>query len=94
MNRRNFMKMSGITAGLGLIPVYHLSAEEAPSKLSPDNPQAKALGYVEKSAIAGQLCSNSVQAKGDVKAAWLGCNLFPGKQVKAAGWCKVWSARA
>jgi hypothetical protein len=94
MNRRNFMKISGVTAGLALIPVCHLSAEEATSKLAPDNPQAQALGYVEKSAVAGHSCSNCLQAKGDAKAAWLGCNLFPGKQVKATGWCKVWAARA
>jgi len=90
MNRRSFIKMSGAAAGLALIPVCNL-AVAADVPLSPEDPQAKALGYVVKSTVAGSNCANCAQAKGDVKA--MGCNLFPGKQVEAAGWCKVWSKK-
>jgi len=90
MNRRNFIKMSGAAASLALIPVCNVSVA-ADVLLSPEDPQAKALGYVMKSAVAGSNCANCAQAKGDVKA--LGCNLFPGKQVNSAGWCKVWSKK-
>lgn len=90
MNRRNFMKISGATVGLALVPVCNVAAADVP--LSLDDPQAKALGYVAQSTVAGSNCANCAQAKGDVKA--LGCNLFPGKQVSATGWCKVWSKKA
>lgn len=90
MNRRDFMKISGAAAGLALIPVCNV-AVAADVPLSPEDPQAKALGYVVKSTVAGSDCANCLQAKGDVKA--LGCYLFPGKQVSATGWCKVWSKK-
>jgi hypothetical protein len=93
MKRRDFMKLSGVGAGLALIPVSNISFAEAPAMVSPEDAQAKALGYVEQSVTAGQTCANCVQAKGDLKAAHVGCNLFPGKEVKSAGWCKVWAAR-
>ena len=90
MNRRNFMKISGAAAGLALIPVCNVAvAADAP--LTPEDPQAKALGYVTQSTVVGSNCANCAQSKGDIKA--LGCNLFPGKQVSAAGWCKVWSKK-
>lgn len=90
MNRRDFMKISGAAAGLALIPVCNV-AVAADVPLTAEDPQAKALGYVAQSAVAGSNCANCAQAKGDVKA--LGCNLFPGKQVSATGWCKVWSKK-
>jgi anaerobic selenocysteine-containing dehydrogenase len=90
MNRRSFMKLSA-AAGLALIPVSNLAvAAEVP--LSPENATAKALGYVVNSTVTGSNCANCAQAKGDPKA--LGCNLFPGKQVSATGWCEVWSKKA
>jgi len=92
MNRRNFMKLSGAAAGLALIPVYNI-AEAADVPLSAEDPQAKALGYVEVSATAGSSCSNCAQSKGAAGDKTLACNLFPGKQVKATGWCKVWTKR-
>lgn len=96
LNRRSFMKLSGVAAaGMALIPVCHLEAAEpaAQAKVSPDEPQAKALGYVEKSPLAGNICGNCLQSKGDAGAQWVGCNIFPGKQVNAGGWCKVWSKK-
>lgn len=93
MKRRDFMKMSGLAAGAVLIPVRQLHAEDLPH-LAEDEPQAKALGYVAQSTVQGSYCSNCTQATGDLGADWLGCNIFPGKQVKAAGWCKAWSRRA
>lgn len=93
MKRRDFMKLSGIGAGLALIPVTNLSFAQAPVKLTPADPQASALGYVEQSPEPKSNCANCAQAKGDLAGEWVGCNIFPGKEVKAAGWCKVWSPR-
>lgn len=94
MNRRNFMKISGAAAGLVLIPVCNLSAADAPVLLTSEDPQAKALGYVDVSTIANSNCANCAQSKGDAGAKLLSCNIFAGKQVKATGWCKVWTKRA
>lgn len=69
--------------------------------LKPDEPAAKALGYVEDANKvdakanpnfkAGQHCGNCLQwVEKDRKAATSKCNLFPGKLVKNPGWCKVW----
>lgn len=90
MKRRDFINLSGAAAGLALIPVCNLSAAEVP--LTADDPQGKALGYVVNSTVEGSNCANCAQSHGDAKA--LACNLFPGKQVSATGWCKVWSKKA
>lgn len=91
MKRRDFVKLSGLVAGVSLIPVREVQADPVP--LKGDDPQAKALGYVEVSTTAGSHCNNCAQATGDLAAEWVGCNVFPGKQVKGAGWCKVWMPR-
>ncbi|MGD8174516.1 high-potential iron-sulfur protein [Marinimicrobium sp. ARAG 43.8] len=91
MKRRDFLKLSAATAGATLIPVHMIQAQE--EHLSPEDPQAKALKYVEDSEIEGQHCNNCIHAKGDLEAEWVGCNLFPNKQVKGSGWCSVWAAR-
>lgn len=93
MNRRDFIKLSGAGAGLALIPVSNLTVAQAPVHLSVDDPQAKALGYVEQSPNPKSNCANCAQAKGDLAGEWVGCNLFAGKEVKGTGWCKVWSPR-
>ena len=84
------------------------AAAEAPSEvelatLSEDDPSAKALGYVEDATTvdaakypryeAGQACSNcALYAGGD--AAEGACSIFPGKAVKATGWCSVYAPKA
>jgi len=90
VKRREFIKWSGLIAGSSLISAYELQAQEP---LSEDNPQARALGYVEQSEAAARHCTNCLQATGDLSAEWVGCKIFPGKLVKGAGWCKVWSPR-
>lgn len=92
MKRRDFLRTSTALAGVSLIPAIALGADELP-KLAPDDAQASALKYTETSEIDGQHCNNCVHANGDLTADWVGCNIFPGKQVKGAGWCAVWGAR-
>ena len=64
--------------------------------LSEGDPAAKALDYVEdaskaKGAQSGSLCSNCSVYGGADGAPAGPCTLFPGKWVKANGWCKSWS---
>lgn len=90
MNRRDFIKITG-AASFALIPVLAVAADVL---VTSDDPMGKALGYVSLSTVAGNSCANCVQSKGDAGAATLTCNLFPGKQVSAAGLCKAWSRKA
>jgi hypothetical protein len=63
--------------------------------VSEQDPAAKAVHYVDdarraKGAQSGAECSNCsiYSAAGETQG---GCTLFPGKLVKAAGWCSSWS---
>jgi len=86
-----------ILKGLASIPVIAVaglpSTASAAAMVSADDPTAKALGYVAKSATAGQTCANCSLYQGGTAAAG-GCPIFPGKDVAAAGWCKSWVKKA
>jgi hypothetical protein len=102
--RRSVLK--GAMFGIAAVPATALLgpvAEAAPVHLDASDPQAKALGYVDDAAKvdakanpnfkAGQHCANCLQAQGKAGDVMLPCNIFPGKLVAAAGWCKVWVKR-
>lgn len=87
------------------LPAISLVVESAQAQtlplLKPDEPAAKALGYIEDATKVdakanpnykpGQVCGNCLQwAEKDRKVAVGKCNLFPGKLVKNPGWCKVY----
>jgi len=66
--------------------------------LSVSAPEAKAVSYVEdakqaKGATAGSTCANCGLYQGPNGSVQGPCQLFPGKAVKAAGWCSSWSAQ-
>jgi hypothetical protein len=69
-------------------------------QVSPDDPVAKALKYVPdftkapSDAKPGSKCENCKLYLGSAGAAQGGCPLFPGKAVKAGGWCISWTAKA
>lgn len=75
-----FAAMSGLVVGRRAA-----AASDLP-KLDPNDPQAKALNYVHKSSMEGQMCKDCQYFKGG-DAAWGECQVFPGKQVNAQGWC-------
>ena len=64
--------------------------------LSVDAPEAKAVKYVEdvrkaQGATAGSNCANCGLYQGTNGSTQGPCQLFPGKDVKAAGWCSSWT---
>ena len=66
--------------------------------VAPDDPTAKALKYTPDASKApdakpGSKCENCKLYQGAAGAAQGGCLLFPGKAVKAAGWCASWTAK-
>ena len=99
-SRRGFLQKSLLTVALGCVAVLRpkpsLSAE-APL-LSPNDPAAKALKYTEDAGSsqgipAGNNCSNCALYQGSYTSTAGPCQAFPGKQVKAAGWCTSWTAQ-
>ena len=72
-----------------------LAAAPAPL-LSASSPEAKAVKYVEdaknaKGATPGNNCANCGLYQGTSGSAQGACQLFPGKDVKASGWCSSWA---
>jgi hypothetical protein len=87
-------------AALALAPLLALTRGARGADLplvSEQDPAAKAVQYVEdasraKGATSGATCASCslYSAQGDAPAG--ACTLFPGKLVKAAGWCNAWSS--
>lgn len=98
-SRRRILLTGGLAAA-ALALGRGAGAAEGP-RLSPDDPQAKALGYVENASSvdpaqwpkfadpSGQHCANCALYQGG-DADWGACGIFPGKQVAGAGWCNAW----
>jgi hypothetical protein len=64
--------------------------------VNPDDAAAKSVHYVEdanraKGAAAGSKCANCALYLGRASSTQGPCQIFPGKQVKAAGWCSSWA---
>jgi hypothetical protein len=80
MTRRSIVK-SGLIAG-ALVPAFGLiggtAGAAALTPLDPNDPTAKALGFVNDA------------TKVDAAA---GCNIFAGHSVPAGGWCKVYAPK-
>ncbi len=88
-------------AGLAAVPAASLLAGNASAEaLSESDATAKSLGYVSDAKKVdakanpnykpGQHCANCMQYSGKAGAAEGPCAIFAGKDVQAAGWCKVW----
>jgi hypothetical protein len=85
--------LTRVALGLSLSPMA-LAAE--PPLLSEKDSKAREVHYVEdasraKDAQPGANCSNCSIYSSPAGATAGQCTLFPGKLVKAAGWCSSWS---
>ena len=75
----------------------HLAdAAPAAALLDAGSAEAKAVQYVEDAARAsgatpGSHCANCALYQGPDGSAQGPCQIFPGKAVKAAGWCSSWA---
>jgi hypothetical protein len=103
LTRRSVLKrltlgvaLAAAAAAAALIP-RKLAADTAPAALlASDAPEAKAVKYVENAALAkdrvpDSSCANCGLYQGAAGSAQGPCQLFPGKAVKAAGWCSSWA---
>jgi hypothetical protein len=98
LSRRRLLQR--LALGVSLAPVAAgsvraaLAAGSAPL-LAVGAPEARAVSYVEnardaKAATPGSNCANCGQYQGANGSSQGPCSLFPGKEVKAAGWCSSW----
>jgi len=96
-SRRRLLK--NVTLGAVLLPVAGeplaaLAAADLPL-VTADDPVAKSLQYVEDASKAsgakpGSKCSNCQNYQGAAGSSQGPCLIFPGKSVKASGWCMSW----
>jgi len=99
-SRRHLLRR--VSLGLVLAPlaaetVRTVWAADLPL-VTPDDPTAKALKYTPDASKAsdakpGSNCETCKLYQGGAGSAQGGCLLFPGKAVKAAGWCSSWTAK-
>lgn len=98
-NRRNFLKLSALAVAAPLVARFVIpTARAADLPMLPlDNPQAKALAYVEDAKdtthAAFKPGSNCLNCQFFI-AANGACTLIPGFAVTAEGWCAVWAKKA
>jgi hypothetical protein len=97
LTRRNFVRrcLFGATAAsLAFARLTESRAADAPL-LSPSDPAAKKLKYTEDASkvkeAGSNKCSSCVLYQGTDSSQQGPCQIFPGKQVKAAGWCTSWA---
>ncbi len=99
-SRRQLLKR--VALGIAWVPVAGVPlgvavAADLPLVTS-DDATAKALKYVPDASTAsdakpGSKCANCSFYQGAAASAQGGCQLFPGKAVKAGGWCVSWTAK-
>ena len=95
MSRRRLLQQLLVGVPLAAVTVRAARADAEPL-VSPDSPEAKTLGYVEdakasKESPGGNHCGDCALFQGASGAVQGPCQIFPGKQVKAAGWCRSWA---
>jgi hypothetical protein len=81
---------------LGMKPRAHAAA--AAPLLDATSPEARAVKYVEDAArasgaTAGSSCANCALYQGTDGSKQGPCQIFPGKEVRAGGWCSSWAAQ-
>lgn len=92
--RRQFIQLSAIATAGCLVGSGAAARAEGLPHLAEDDPTAQSLKYVHASATEGQSCANCALVQGNDGDDWRPCQIFPGKQVNAAGWCSVWAPQA
>lgn len=106
LSRRTLLTSSlALSAAAPILSLWSNAAKAAaPPALDPNDPAAKALGFVSdaKSVDAAanptfkpsQKCATCAQYQGKASDPVAPCAIFAGKSVPAAGWCKVWALKS
>jgi hypothetical protein len=105
ISRRSLVK-SGLIAG-AMLPSLSLLSSHATAAalppLDPNDPTAKALGFVSDASKvdsetqptfkAGEKCATCAQFQGKPGDATAACTIFAGHSVPQGGWCQVWAQK-
>lgn len=103
ITRREMVKATllagALVPSIGLIGNVGEAAALTP--LDPNDPQAKALGFVTDASKAasnpvyktGSKCATCAQYEGKPSDASGPCKIFVGHTVPSGGWCSVWAAK-
>ena len=99
LSRRRLLERLALALALTPAALRGLPTEraaDAPPLLAVEAPEAKAVKYVEDArqasgATAGSSCANCALYQGAYGSSQGPCQLFPGKLVKASGWCTGWA---
>lgn len=106
-SRRRFIMMTLLAgSGAALAPWMQSHAQGMPL-ITEDDPTAQAMGYHQDAGAvdtakfprragdegAKQFCNNCALYQGAADAEQAGCAIFPGKAVKAQGWCNAWAPK-
>jgi hypothetical protein len=95
--RRRFVQKLLLGATLTPLALARLSTSKAADQplLSPDDPAAVKVKYTEdatqEKSAKGNKCATCGLYEGTYNSAQGPCQIFPDKQVKAAGWCSSWA---
>lgn len=95
LSRRRLLRHLLLGAPLAALFTRAARAAEAPL-VAPDSPEAKALAYVSdarssKEAAAGNHCGDCALYQGPSGSTRGPCQIFAGKDVQSAGWCRSWA---
>jgi hypothetical protein len=101
LSRRRLLRNVALALSLGslaLAGARRARAAGVQPLLLEESPEAKGVRYVADASKAkgesgGNTCATCGLYQGATGSAQGGCQLFPGKDVKAAGWCSSWSAQ-
>ncbi|MGI8738404.1 MAG: high-potential iron-sulfur protein [Gammaproteobacteria bacterium] len=89
--RRRAIKLAlGGVVAIPLANVLLRTPARAAETISPSDPVAKQLKYVEKSTVKGETCANCKYYGGGGESG--SCQLMQGQMVLAAGWCSAWAS--
>jgi hypothetical protein len=96
-SRRRFLQKWVFGVALGPLAAARLGVGHAADDplLKADDPAAKKVKYTEDATkakdAAGNKCANCALYQGSYSSTQGPCQIFAGKQVKAAGWCSAWA---
>lgn len=101
LSRRRLLKRLALGMWLGPAAAAAVRQAHADSEslLKVDSPEAKAVHYTEDVKKAGRMasrgakCSNCGLYQGSITSTVGDCSLFPGKKVRAGGWCSSWQGQ-
>lgn len=94
--RRRLLQRLALGVSLAALGTKPRARAAAAALLDAASPEARAVKYVEDAARAsgatpGSTCANCGLYQGAAGSKQGPCQLFPGKDVKAGGWCTSWA---